>query len=118
MEVSRILGALPTFVYLAVWSVAVVLAVKMVRRNGGRAERFLLVGVSLMLASSIVGSAWAILYPSLMPKLVETGTDHKIISLIFSAINFVRAFISLGGIICLIYAFWQKFRIRHTDNSD
>ena len=49
MEVSGILGVVPTFIYVAAWTVAVVFAVKMVRNSGGRAERFLLIGASLML---------------------------------------------------------------------
>jgi hypothetical protein len=110
MEIFGILGALPAFIYVAAWTVAVVFAVKMTRHNGGRAERFLLIGTSLMLANSIVGCAWAVLYPWLIPNLIEAGTDHQTIVLMSSVIRFVGAFISLGGIICLIYAFWRKFR--------
>jgi protein-S-isoprenylcysteine O-methyltransferase Ste14 len=103
MESSIILGALPAFIYVAAWTVAVVFAVKMSRHSGGRAERFLLIGTSLMLANSIVGCAWTVLYPWLIPNLMT-------ISLMSSVIRFVGALISLGGIICLIYAFWHKFR--------
>ena len=112
MEISIILGTLPAFIYVAAWTVAIVFAVKMSRHNGGRAERFLLIGTSLMLVSSIVGCAWAVLYPWLILKLAEAGVGHATISLMSGAIRFVSALISLGGIICLIYAFWRKFRSR------
>ena len=110
MEISTILGALPAFVYVAAWTVAVVFAAKMSSHNGGRAEQFLLIGTSLMLAGSIVGCAWAVLYPWLIPKLVEAGAGYTTIFLVSGAFRFVDASISLGGIICLIYAFWHKFR--------
>ena len=114
MEISGILGALPTFIYVAAWTVAVVFAMRMVRSNGGRPERFLVIGASLMLASSVVKCAWAVSVPWLMPRLIEAGTDHKTISLMFSAVSFVCACISLAGIVFLVYAFWQKFKKRPT----
>lgn len=103
MEFSEVIvSVLPSLIYVAAWIVAIVFVVRMVRNGGGKPERFLLIGASLMLASSVVGSAWAVLHPWLMPKLAEAGTDYKTIGLTLSAVNFVRAFISLGGIICLI----------------
>jgi len=104
------LGAVHYYIYVAAWTVAVVFAVKISRHSSGRAERFLLIGTSMMLASSIVRCVWVVLYPWLMPKLVETRGDYTTFSLVSSAFDFGGAFIALGGIICLIYAFWHNFR--------
>ena len=97
---------------LILWLVALIFAVKMVKMGGGKPERFLLIGASLMLASSVVDSAWAGLTPWLVPRLAHTGTDLSSIALIFSVVNFVRSLISVAGVICLICAFWQKFRAK------
>ena len=105
-----VFSVLPSTIPVIAWIVAVVFAVKMVRNGGGRPERFLLIGVCLMLASSVVGFTLAGLNPWLTPRLVEARTNPRIIGLIFSAINLVGGLISLAGIILLVYAFWRKFK--------
>ena len=111
---SVVLGFFLSTIYVVPWIVALVFVVRMIRNDGGRPERFLLIGACLMLVSSVVGSAWARLNPLLVLRMTEAGIDYKIIGLMFSAINFVRAFISLAGIILLVYAFWQRFEVRTT----
>ncbi|GAI82847.1 unnamed protein product, partial [marine sediment metagenome] len=103
---------LPSSIYLIAWIVAVVFAVKMVRNGGGRPERFLLIGISLMLAASVIGSATAGISGWLFPSLAERGIDFRSIAQVFSAISIIRACIGLAGIVLLVYAFWQKFRAR------
>jgi hypothetical protein len=111
MEFSAVVfSVLPSFIYVAAWVVAIVFAVRMVKHGGSKPERFFLIGAFLMLASSVVQSITAGLSPWLPPKLIEAGTNYTTIGMIFSAIHFVRAFISLAGIIFLIYAFWRKFK--------
>lgn len=61
MEIQ--MNLLPSTIHVVAWIVALVFAVRMIRNDGGRPERFLLIGVSLMLVSSVVGSAWAGLSP-------------------------------------------------------
>ncbi len=103
---------LPSIIYAVPWIVALVFAVRMIRNDGGRPERFLLIGVCLMLASSVVGSAWAGLSPSLGQRLAESGADYRTVGWTSFAINSVRALISLAGIVFLVYAFWQKFKAK------
>ncbi len=105
---------LPTLIPVAAWIVAIVFAIRMVRNNGGRPERFLLIGVSLMLASSLISSAIAGLNTWLVFKLAESGTDRVTIAGTFGIIRFFVSFISLAGIVLLIHAFWQKFRSKQT----
>ena len=70
MEGSAVvIGFLPTTTYVIAWVVAVVFAVRMVRNGGDRPERLVLIGVSLMLASSLVHSIAAGLNPWLVPRL-------------------------------------------------
>jgi len=89
------------------WIVAVVLAVMMLRRGGARAERFLLVGACLMLLASILAiptSAFGMwLHTSREMTNVQAASWLSIFGLI-------RGAISLAGIICLVYAFWVKFK--------
>ncbi|UCB43971.1 MAG: hypothetical protein JSV77_04860 [Dehalococcoidales bacterium] len=103
---------LPTIIPVIAWIVALVFAVKMIRNDGGRPELFLLIGVSLLLVSSVVGSVWAGLTPLLMDWLIDTEADIITVGWSFSAIRIVCAIISLAGIIFLVYAFWQKFKYK------
>ena len=110
MVTSGIVGALPTLLNVAAWIVAITFAVRMVRGGGDRAERFLLIGVSLMLVSSVIASIWAALMPGLVIELTEAGTNRVTIAIISSIVNLIRGLITLAGIVFLIYAFWRKFK--------
>ena len=93
------------------WIVAVVLAAIMLRRGGARAERFLLVGASLMLLASILA-----IPTSALGIWLHTGREMTNVQAAFwlSIFGLIRGVISLAGIICLVYAFWVKFRTRPT----
>ena len=112
MQIGGILAVIPTFIYVAAWAVAVVFAVRMVRDRGGRPERFLLIGVSLMLVNSVIRSATAVFVPLLVPTLKEAGMSNVSIAWNISAIHMFGGVISLAGIVLLVYAFWQRFRGR------
>ena len=101
-------------IYAAPWVVSVILAVRMLRRSGGRAERFLLSGASLMLASSVFATVVDVFRPQLINWLVETRHDLSFAEqgLIFSIIGAVRALITLAGISFLVHAFWTKFHAK------
>ena len=109
-----IFATLPSTIYLIAWIAATVFAVKMARNSGGRPERFLLIGVSLMLASSVIATATAGFSVWLFPLWAERGLDFKSIGQVISSISIVRGCIGLAGIVLLVYAFWQKFRARQT----
>jgi len=98
-------------VYAAPWVVAIILATKMFRRSGGKAERSLLIGASLMLATSVFATVADALRSQLVIWLFETGHDLSSVErgLMFSIIGAVRACITLAGISFLVYAFWTKF---------
>ena len=107
---ASVFTIIPTLIYVAAWVIAIVSAIIMVRYGGGKPERLLLIGVSLMLASSVVVSIWAALMPWLVLKITEAGSDRITIAIISSIVNITRGLISFTGIIFLIYAFWRKFK--------
>lgn len=53
-------------IYAAPWIVAIILASKMLKQSGGKPERFLLIGASLMLASSVFVTIFEALQPYLI----------------------------------------------------
>jgi hypothetical protein len=115
MDLSEIaIDILIGIIYAAPWVVAIILAMKMFRRSGGKAERSLLVGASLMLASSVFATIVEALHPNLIAWFFETGHDLSNVeqARIFGIIGTVRACITLAGISFLVYAFWTKFHAR------
>ena len=107
---SGLISAAP---YLAAWIVAIIVAVIMLRRGGSRAERFLLAGSCLMLASTLVSVPIA----AIVPWLVEGGASRVEAASVISGFNLFRGFIGLAGIICLVYAFWIKFKVKSNASS-
>lgn len=89
------------------WIVAVVLAAIILKRGGARAERFLVIGASLML----LGSLLDIPTPALSMWLsVAKGMTNVKAASVLSVFGLVRGCIGLAGIICLVYAFWVKWK--------
>lgn len=102
--IGGLIGAAPN---LAGWIVVVILAAIMLRRGGGRAERFIIAGASLGLFSNLLSIPAA----AIVPWLVQGGaaiTDASSAAFIY---GIVRDVISMAGIICLVYAFWVKFKM-------
>jgi len=103
--IGRLLFLVPSLVG---WIVAVVLAAIMLKRGGAKAERFLVIGASLML----LGSFLDIPTPALSMWLsVARGMTNVEAASVLSVFGLVRGCISLAGIICLVYAFWVKFKL-------
>ena len=91
------------------WIIAVVLAAIMLKRGGARAERFLLAGVSLMLLQSLLAIPTSALGIWLNADRGMTNVD---IAFWLSMFGLIRGCVGLPGIICLVYAFWVKFKKR------
>jgi len=89
------------------WIIAVVLVVIMLRRGGGKAERVLLIGTSLLLLQSL----FSVLTPSIVTWLTAGREMANVeIASILGIFGLIRGIIGLAGIICLVYAFWVKFK--------
>ncbi|MFC1928349.1 hypothetical protein ACFLXK_01940 [Chloroflexota bacterium] len=98
---------------LAFWIVVIVFAAIRLRHDGGRAERFLAAGASL----KVVGNLLSIPAVFIVPGLVDMGYSMT------DAISWVSGYgifckvVGMAGIICLVYAFWVKFKARNFEGA-
>ena len=92
---------------LVAWIVGIVLAARMLKKGGGKAERLLLIGCCLMLAETLISSFTQVLLLWLIGERKVTAQD---IGFTMSIARIPLGIISLAGIVCLVYAFWIKFR--------
>ncbi len=93
---------------LAVWIVALVLSIVLFIRGGSRPERLLIIGSSLMLASTFL----SVFVPVIQRYLIQSGLTNVSAAGAISGINIFLGLISLAGIICLFYAIWKRFNER------
>ena len=93
---------------LAVWIVALVLSIVLFIRGGSRPERLLIIGSSLMLASTFL----SVFVPVIQRYLIQSGLTNVSAAGAISRINIFLGLISLAGIICLFYAIWKRFNER------
>jgi uncharacterized membrane protein len=105
-EFLMMLGAIAPA--LALWIAVIVFAVIMLRRGGGRAERFLIAGASLKIISNLLGIPVAFIPLWLVDRGYSTDSAVSIASNCSIALNVI----GMAGIICLVYAFWVKFKAR------
>ena len=91
------------------WIIGVILAARMLRRDGGKSERLLLIGCGLMLAVQLISP-----FTGALTRwyIVENRGDigAQSIALFTSLTNLPFAIISLAGIVCLVYAFWTRWK--------
>ncbi len=105
MFLSRLISAAPGLVF---WIAVIVVAIIMLRRSGGRAERFLVAGAGV----HIVSSLFRIPVTAVTLWLYHEGYSTNYISSVSSGCGIFINIISMVGIICLVYAFWVKFKAR------
>ena len=106
---SIIGGVVSSIPALVGWIVAVIFATIMLRRGGSRAERFLLIGASLMLLQSLISVPTAAFSTWLM---IDRGMSNIEAAFILSIYSVAKGCIGLSGIICLVYAYWVRFRTK------
>ena len=108
--IGSLIGAAPG---MLLWIVIIVLAIIMLRPSWGRAKSFLVAGAGLKILGHLLGVPAV----AIVPWLVDRGygiTSLGSINLIY--IIFLNV-ISMAGIICLIYAFWVKFKEINTEET-
>jgi hypothetical protein len=91
---------------LAGWTAVIVLAAIILRRRGGRAERFLVAGASLKLLSCLLNVPAA----GIAPWLIHGGASVDYVNSVVTGFGILRGVVSMAGVICLVYAFWVKFK--------
>ncbi|MFC2070192.1 hypothetical protein ACFLTB_03345 [Chloroflexota bacterium] len=90
------------------WIAVIVFAAVMLRRGGGRAERFLIAGGSLNIAATLLRIPMVVF----VPWLIRLDYTIDYIATVNTSIGICLDIISMAGVICLIYAFWVKFNAR------
>ena len=94
---------------LLVWVIGLVLSIKMLRRGGSKPEKLLLAGCSLILINTILNPFTRILLETWMN---QEDLSFSSISGMMVWISIPRGIISLAGFICLVMAFWIKFKVK------
>ena len=102
---STVIRTIPSFL---VWTIGLVLSIKMLRRGGNKPEKLLVAGCSLILAKAILSPL-----PRIVVDVLMNQEDAGIVSIgrTMSLVSIPGAVCSLAGFICLVMAFWMKFRI-------
>ncbi len=108
---TTILGELITIPILLAWLVGIVLAVRMLRRGGGKAEKLLLIGCSLMFVAQIGRpflTGLAIWLPA-NPDITRVQAASTV-----GLLRLPLAILDMAGIVCFLFAFWFRWRTKGT----
>ena len=95
---------------LVAWLVGIVIAVLILRRGGGRPEKLFLAGCILLFVARLASPLGSWLLQTLM---FEEGLNY--ISRAQTMGLFVSlpvSILALAGLVCLVWAFWVRFRIK------
>jgi ABC-type Fe3+-siderophore transport system permease subunit len=103
---SSLLNAVPDII---AWTFGIVLAVIMLRRDGLKPEKLLLAGCCLMLAVTVLSP---IVRELVMDWVRGNNASYLTVGQTMSYTQIPLAVLSLAGIICLVIAFWIKFRVK------
>jgi hypothetical protein len=86
---------------LLLWLTGIVLSVLMIRRGGGKAEKLLLAGCAIKFTEQIYGAFIPGVVAYMMSEQVRAAP---------SVFMWIGVSLSLAGFVCLILAFWTKFK--------
>lgn len=93
------------------WLVGFILAVRMLRRGGGKAEKLFLAGCSLLVVLHLASPFLSGLVSSLLRQGWRSPQTPGLI------LQLPVAILSLAGLFCLVYAFWLKFWTRRSESA-
>ena len=103
---SSILRIIPS---LLVWVIGLVLSIKMLRRGGRKPEKLLVAGCSLILLKTILSPLLRIMVDVWM----NTESMSRVsVAQMFGIFSIPGGVFSLAGFICLVMAFWMKFKVK------
>ncbi len=109
-EISlSLLSNIPSMV---AWLIGVTLAIKMLRREGSKAERLLLIGCSLMLAEKFINPLLSGVVQSVMLEMIEQNTSRVVTAQTMGLIRLPLVVLTIVGLVCLLWAFWLKFWVK------
>jgi hypothetical protein len=92
---------------LIVWVLGLILSIRMIRHGGTKPEKLFVAGCSLMLFTTLLNPFSRILLDISMD---QEGIGFTSVGRTMFLISIPRMVFSLAGFICLIMAFWMKFR--------
>ena len=95
------------------WIGTLFFGIAMMRRGGGKPERFIITGAALSLLGTLLRIP-VIYFPIWLHDRDYGNDTFKLIT--FGAGLFINI-VAAVGIMCLIYAFWLKFKKDSTDES-
>ncbi|MFC1892995.1 hypothetical protein ACFLYR_03010 [Chloroflexota bacterium] len=114
MEISMLLtGLMGIGPALAFWIAVVIFAAVTLRRGGGRAERFLVAGAGL----KIIGNLLGLPASAIRIWIVQEGYGMAYANSAVSGYGIFCNVVGMAGILCLIYAFWIKFKTRKLERG-
>jgi hypothetical protein len=93
---------------MALWIAVIIYGIVKLKNGGGRAESFLIAGGSIKLLSNFLGVANLFL----LPWLFNYNASTEDISTYNYGYSLLRSVVSMVGLLCLLYAFWVKFKTR------
>jgi hypothetical protein len=106
---STIIRMIPS---LLVWAIGLVLSIKMLRRSGTKPEKLFTAGCSLILLKTLLSPLPRIIIDVWMNREAMSNLEAARMTSIFSIPGTV---ISLAGFICLVIAFWIKFKVERQE---
>ena len=105
---TSIINAVPDII---AWTAGIVLAVIMIRRGGLKPEKLLLTGCSLLLLKSILS-------PVIRELVMNWSRGDGLSYVLVAWYNTIpQLLLNLAGFICLVIAFWIKFRVKKQETG-
>ena len=108
--IGPLVGVAPS---LAFWIAVIVLAAIMLQRSANRAERFLVAGAGLKLLSNLL----SIPAVAIVPWLIGRGYSIDYANSVVTGYGIFCKIVGMTGIICLLYAFWIKYKAWNLERS-
>jgi hypothetical protein len=110
MLVGSLVGNSPLLVF---WIAVLIFGIVLLKRGGGRAERFLIAGAGVKLAAVILG----IPLTNITFWLIREGYSVAYRDSVATGYSVFLDILGMAGVICLIYAFWVKFKATESDRE-
>ena len=103
VSLVQLLARTPILIF---WTAVIIFGAVMLGRGGGRAERLLIAGAIIKIAANVL----SIPSPVVTNWLIGEGREITDISTFSTGYGIVLGIISMAGVLCLVYAFWIKYK--------
>ena len=100
---------------LLFWIAVLVFGIVMLRRGGGRAERFFIAGAGVKILGNLLNIPRFATALWIIPERPVSSSD---VTAILSVYDIFVEIIGMAGILLLVYAFWVKFNEKRPPVED